>query len=177
MLPALFLSTGAVSHDYQRTVKAASRQRIRRSRTVMQPSRSKRPPRRPHRRGPPGPPCPRATLAFSSRGDVLGPLLFLLLLEAGLRLAGVGHPMSFFLPMQINGKDCLDRKRPFWLALFWPGNGARAVSLRHPQSQAARHDPRFCLRRVSRLWRSAAGIRPVPRFGGVAGRALSGQTF
>jgi tetratricopeptide (TPR) repeat protein len=51
---------------------------------------------------------------------VLGPLLFLLFLEAGLRLAGLGHPMSFLLPMQINGKDCLIENDRFGWRFFGP---------------------------------------------------------
>jgi hypothetical protein len=51
---------------------------------------------------------------------VVGPLLFLLILEAGLRVAGVGHPMSFFLPMQIDGKDCLIENDRFGWRFFGP---------------------------------------------------------
>jgi len=51
---------------------------------------------------------------------VLGPLLLLLLLEVGLRVAGVGHPMSFFLPMKVNGKDCLIENDRFGWRFFGP---------------------------------------------------------
>ncbi len=51
---------------------------------------------------------------------VLAPALFLLALELGLRLAGVGHPMSFFLPMQINGQDCLIENDRFGWRFFGP---------------------------------------------------------
>jgi tetratricopeptide (TPR) repeat protein len=51
---------------------------------------------------------------------VLGPLLFLLILEVGLRLAGVGHPMSFFLPIKIEGKDCLIENDRFGWRFFGP---------------------------------------------------------
>jgi tetratricopeptide (TPR) repeat protein len=51
---------------------------------------------------------------------VLGPLLFLLVLEAGLRLAKVGHPMSFFLPMKIDGQDCLIENDRFGWRFFGP---------------------------------------------------------
>jgi tetratricopeptide (TPR) repeat protein len=51
---------------------------------------------------------------------VLGPLLFVLILEAGLRLAGVGHPMSFFLPMQLDGKHCLIDNYRFGWRFFGP---------------------------------------------------------
>ncbi len=51
---------------------------------------------------------------------VVGPLLLLLCLEIGLRLAGVGHPMSFFLPMKINGRDCLIDNDRFGWRFFGP---------------------------------------------------------
>ncbi len=51
---------------------------------------------------------------------VLGPLLLLAILEVGLRLAGIGHPMSFFLPMQINGKACLVENDRFGWRFFGP---------------------------------------------------------
>jgi tetratricopeptide (TPR) repeat protein len=49
---------------------------------------------------------------------VLGPLLFLVILEVGLRLAGIGHPMSFFLPRQVNGKECLIENDRFGWRFF-----------------------------------------------------------
>lgn len=57
---------------------------------------------------------------FRLAAMVLGPLLFLVILEAGLRLAGVGHPMSFSLPMQVNGKDCLIENDRFGWRFFGP---------------------------------------------------------
>jgi tetratricopeptide (TPR) repeat protein len=57
---------------------------------------------------------------FRLAAIVLGPLLFLLILEAGLRVAGVGHPMAFFLPMQIEGKDCLIENDRFGWRFFGP---------------------------------------------------------
>jgi len=57
---------------------------------------------------------------FRLAAVVLGPLLFLLILEAGLRVAGVGHPASFFLPMQIDGKDCLIENDRFGWRFFGP---------------------------------------------------------
>ncbi len=51
---------------------------------------------------------------------VLVPVLFLLILEAGLRLAGLGHPMVFFLPMQINGTDSLVENNRFGWRFFGP---------------------------------------------------------
>ncbi len=57
---------------------------------------------------------------FRLAAVVMGPLLFLLILEAGLRIAGFGHPMSFFLPMKINGKDCLIENDRFGWRFFGP---------------------------------------------------------
>jgi tetratricopeptide (TPR) repeat protein len=57
---------------------------------------------------------------FGLAAAALGPLLFLLILEGGVRLAGVGHPMSFFLPMQIAGKDCLIENDRFGWRFFGP---------------------------------------------------------
>jgi tetratricopeptide (TPR) repeat protein len=57
---------------------------------------------------------------FRLTAIVLAPLLFLLILEAGLHLAGVGHPMSFFLPMQIDGKNCLIENDRFGWRFFGP---------------------------------------------------------
>ena len=51
---------------------------------------------------------------------VLGPVLFLMASAGALRLAGVGHPMSFFLPMQIDGKDCLVENDRFGWRFFGP---------------------------------------------------------
>ncbi|MGO8698019.1 MAG: tetratricopeptide repeat protein [Limisphaerales bacterium] len=51
---------------------------------------------------------------------LLVPLLFLLVLEAGLRLAGFGHPASFFLPMKINGRDCFVENDRFGWRFFGP---------------------------------------------------------
>jgi len=57
---------------------------------------------------------------FRLAAIVLGPLLLLLFLEIGLRLAGVGHPMSFLLPMRIDGKDCLIENDRFGWRFFGP---------------------------------------------------------
>jgi tetratricopeptide (TPR) repeat protein len=84
------------------------------------------PPPRPKRSPSPAPSARSSPISPARRwlfrlvAIVLGPLLFLLLLEAGLRLAGVGHPMSFFLPMQINGKDCLVENDRFGWRFFGP---------------------------------------------------------
>ena len=51
---------------------------------------------------------------------VLGPLSLLLLLELGLRLAGYGHSMSFFLPWRVNNTDCLVENDRFGWRFFGP---------------------------------------------------------
>jgi tetratricopeptide (TPR) repeat protein len=49
---------------------------------------------------------------------VLMPLLFLLLVELALRLAGFGYPTAFFLTRQIRGKDCLIQNDQFGWRFF-----------------------------------------------------------
>src|ERR1700677_798696 len=87
----------------------------------MKPSRSKRssPPTPAARTAPASTPPARRWL-FRLAAIVLGPLLFLLVLEVGLPLAGVGHPTSFFLPMRINGQDCLVENDRFGWRFFGP---------------------------------------------------------
>src|SRR5580692_5756393 len=68
----------------------------------------------------PAPMPPARRWIFRLVAMVLVPLLFLAVLEGGLRLAGVGHPMSFFIPMQINGKDCLIENDRFGWRFFGP---------------------------------------------------------
>lgn len=48
------------------------------------------------------------------------PLLFLGLLEGGLRLAGYGRPTTFFLRKQIHGTDTLIENAWFGLSYFPP---------------------------------------------------------
>ncbi len=57
---------------------------------------------------------------FRLTAMVLGPVLLLVVLELGLHLAGIGHPMSFFLPMQVNGQDCLVENDRFGWRFFGP---------------------------------------------------------
>jgi tetratricopeptide (TPR) repeat protein len=90
---------------------------------------------------------------------VLGPLLFLLILEAGLRLAGVGHPMSFFLPMQVNGKDCLVENDRFGWRFFGPEMARAPFPFVIPQAK----QPDTI--RVFVFGESAAYGDPQPEFG------------
>jgi tetratricopeptide (TPR) repeat protein len=90
---------------------------------------------------------------------VLGPLLFLLILEAGLRLAGVGHPMSFFLPMQIDGKDCLIENDRFGWRFFDPDIARTPFPFVIPKVKPANTI------RVFVFGESAAYGDPQPEFG------------
>ena len=76
---------------------------------------------------------------------VLGPLLFLVILEAGLRLAGVGHPMSFFLQMRVNGKDSLIENDRFGWRFFGP---EMARTSRNPPRESPRCAVIKSIRRV-----------------------------
>jgi tetratricopeptide (TPR) repeat protein len=90
---------------------------------------------------------------------VLGPLLFLVILEAGLRLAGVGHPMSFFLPMQIDGKDCLIENDRFGWRFFGPDMARAPLPFAVPKVK-----PPDTIR-VFLFGESAAMGDPQPEFG------------
>jgi tetratricopeptide (TPR) repeat protein len=90
---------------------------------------------------------------------VLGPLLFLLILEAGLRLAGIGHPMSFFLPMQIDGKDCLIENDRFGWRFFDPDMARTPFPFVMPKVKPADTV------RVFVFGESAAYGDPQPEFG------------
>jgi len=103
----------------------------------MKRSRSKRP------SAPAAPSKPPATAPLSrSRrwlfrvvAMVLVPVLFLATLEAGLRLAGFGHPMSFFLPMKIAGQDCLVENRRFGWRFFGPDMARAPFPLAFPRQK------------------------------------------
>ncbi len=57
---------------------------------------------------------------FRLAAIILGPLLLLFVIEAVLRLAGFGHPTGFFLPLKIDGKDCLVENDRFGWRFFGP---------------------------------------------------------
>ncbi len=90
---------------------------------------------------------------------VLGPLLFLLVLEAGLRVAGVGHPMSFFLPMKIDGQDCLIENDRFGWRFFGPEKARNPFPFVMPENK-----PPDTVR-VFVFGESAAYGDPQPEFG------------
>lgn len=54
------------------------------------------------------------------------PVILLVLLEAGLRLAGFGHPTPFFLPTAVEGRDYLETNDRFTFR-FFPRALARSV--------------------------------------------------
>jgi tetratricopeptide (TPR) repeat protein len=90
---------------------------------------------------------------------VLGPLLFLVILEVGLRLAGVGHSMSFFLPMQVDGRDCLVENDRFGWRFFGPEMSRTPFSIVFPNFKS-----RDTIR-VFVFGESAAFGDPQPEFG------------
>jgi tetratricopeptide (TPR) repeat protein len=90
---------------------------------------------------------------------VLGPSLFLVILEAGLHLCGVGHPMSFFLPKQIDGKDCLIENDRFGWRFFGPEMARAPFPLAMPKVK-----PPNTIR-VFVFGESAAYGDPQPEFG------------
>jgi tetratricopeptide (TPR) repeat protein len=96
---------------------------------------------------------------FRLAAMVLGPLLFLLILEAGLRVAGVGHPRSFFLPMQIDGKDCLIENDRFGWRFFGPDMARTPFPFVIPKVKPANTI------RVFVFGESAAYGDPQPEFG------------
>jgi len=89
----------------------------------------------------------------------LGPMLCVLVLEAGLRLAGVGHPMSFFLSAQINGRDCLIENDRFGWRFFGPDMARAPFPFVIPKAK-----PPGTLR-VFVFGESAAYGDPQPEFG------------
>ncbi|HEY3863816.1 MAG TPA: tetratricopeptide repeat protein [Verrucomicrobiae bacterium] len=90
---------------------------------------------------------------------VLGPLLCLAALEAVLRLAGAGYPMSFFLPMKIGGKDCLVENDRFGWRFFGPERARAPFPLAIPKVK-----PPDTIR-VFVFGESAAYGDPQPEFG------------
>jgi tetratricopeptide (TPR) repeat protein len=96
---------------------------------------------------------------FRLAAMVLGPLLLLVILEAVLRLAGVGHPMSFFLPMRIDGKDCLVENDRFGWRFFGPEMARAPFPLAIPKVK-----PPETIR-VFVFGESAAYGDPQPEFG------------
>jgi tetratricopeptide (TPR) repeat protein len=126
----------------------------------MQPPRSKGSSARGRSARAATPPLSRRRLwLFRLAAAVLGPVLLLLVLEAGLRLAGAGHPASFFLPMRINGKDCLIENARFGWRFFGPEMARSPFPLAIPRIK----EPDTV--RVFVFGESAAYGDPQPEFG------------
>ena len=85
------------------------------------------------------------------------PVLFLLALEGGLRVAGYGKPATFLIP---DDRPGWYRTNPDFAGLFLPGN----FDLRPLNLRLARHKPANTVRIVV-LGESAAQGVPVPSFG------------
>jgi tetratricopeptide (TPR) repeat protein len=96
---------------------------------------------------------------FRLAAAFLGPLLVLLLLEVVLKVAGVGHPMSFFLPMKINGRDCFVENDRFGWRFFGPAMARAPFPFVIPKSKA----PGTI--RIFVFGESAAYGDPQPEFG------------
>ena len=90
---------------------------------------------------------------------VLSPLLAFGVLEAGLRVAGFGYPISFFLPLRINGQEVLVQNRQFGWRFFGPELARSAYPFVLPKAKA----PGTC--RVFVFGESAAYGDPQPEFG------------
>ncbi|MEM7391694.1 MAG: tetratricopeptide repeat protein, partial [Verrucomicrobiota bacterium] len=88
---------------------------------------------------------------------IIGPLLFLLLMEGGLRLFGVGYPVDFFLP--VPGQDAVTAN-PRYTYRFFPKQLVREPDL----IRMARKKPDDVYR-IFILGGSAARGTPDPRFG------------
>lgn len=96
---------------------------------------------------------------FRLAAMVLGPLLCVLTLEAGLRLAGVGHSMSFFLPRQVDGKECLTENNRYGWRFFGPDMARAPFPFVIPKVKP------FDTTRVFVFGESAAYGDPQPEFG------------
>src|SRR3974390_2119355 len=96
---------------------------------------------------------------FGLVGFVLLPLLVVLGVELGLRLAGYGFPTSFFQPLRIGTNDCLVENEKFGLR-FFPPELARSPS---PVVMEAKKP--LDVYRIFLLGESAALGDPRPAYG------------
>src|SRR5262245_12900635 len=87
------------------------------------------------------------------------PALFFSVLEIGLRLAGVGHPVSFFLPKNIDGKESVIENERFGWRFFGPEMARAPFPLVMPKTK-----PPDTIR-VFVFGESAAYGDPQPEFG------------
>jgi len=96
---------------------------------------------------------------FRLAAMLLVPVLFLATLEAGLRLAGFGHPMSFFLPLKIAGQDSFVENSRFGWRFFGPDMARAPFPLAFPKLKPADTI------RIFVFGESAALGDPQPEFG------------
>ncbi len=89
----------------------------------------------------------------------VGPLLLLALLEAGLRCAGSGHPMSFFIQKQLGGRKVLVENGWFGLRFFPP------ALARSPSPVVMEAEKPAGVYRIFLFGESAAMGDPRPAFG------------
>ncbi|MCU0789396.1 MAG: hypothetical protein MUC91_14695, partial [Verrucomicrobia bacterium] len=87
------------------------------------------------------------------------PLLLLLTLEVGLRLAGYGYDTHFFKPWRIEGEDYLVQNDAFSFRFFPP------QTVRHPEALRMREAKAPDVIRIFVLGESAAMGDPEPAFG------------
>jgi tetratricopeptide (TPR) repeat protein len=90
---------------------------------------------------------------------VLSPWVAFGLLEAGLRVAGLGYPTSFFLPRKVNGQEVVVQNNRFGWRFFGPELARSPYPLVMPAVKA----PGTC--RVFVFGESAAYGDPQPEFG------------
>jgi hypothetical protein len=96
---------------------------------------------------------------FRLTAAVAAPVFLLALLEIALRLAGFGYATSFFLPRQINGRDCFVENERFGWRFFGPEMARSPFPLVLPRAKA----PGTV--RVFVFGESAAYGDPQPEFG------------
>jgi tetratricopeptide (TPR) repeat protein len=101
----------------------------------------------------------RRRWAFGLAAAVLAPILFLLALEAALRVASFGNSASFFLPLRLGDKDYLVENQKFGWRFFGPEMARTPYPLLLPKAKAP------WTFRVFVFGESAAYGDPQPEFG------------
>jgi hypothetical protein len=109
--------------------------------------------------GPPGTPLPRARARWFRLVALISPVLFLLVLETGLRICGVGAPTGFFLRLDRDGEPSLIENAKFGWRYFPPALARAPMAI----SLAARKPAGTY--RIFVLGESAAMGDPEPAYG------------
>lgn len=110
----------------------------------------------------PGPaPKPSGLKLWSFRlgAALLGPIIFLLLLELSLRMMGYGYPTAFLLPISRAGRELLVQNNQFGWRFFGPKLSRLPVPI-----SISQHKPKDTIR-IFVLGESAAKGEPQPAFG------------